>query len=48
MTREPQFNYYIDKTDFLLGISIAKPHKATGWNWYVSIELTFLSVWVYF
>ncbi|MCR9066772.1 MAG: hypothetical protein NXI00_22570 [Cytophagales bacterium] len=46
--RDPMFNYYWDWTDFSIGFSIAKPNKCTGWNWYISIDLTFLSVWWYF
>ena len=46
--RDPMFNYYWDWTDFSVGFSIAKPNKCTGWNWYISLDLTFLSVWWYF
>lgn len=46
--RDPMFNKYWDWSDFSIGFSISKPHKCTGWNWYISIDLTFLSMWMYF
>lgn len=44
---KPRFNYYFDWTDFSIGLSIAKPHKCTGYKLYMSLDITFLSVWVY-
>ena len=46
--RKPQFNYYLDWTDFGLGFSITKLKPITGWKWCVTLDITFLSVWVKF
>ena len=42
-----RFQYYWDWTDFALGFSIAKPNKCRGYKLYISLELGFLSLWVY-
>lgn len=48
MKRATMFNYYWDRSDFSIGFSIARPHRLTGYNWYISIDITWLSIWVYF
>ena len=44
--RQPRFNYMID-LDFGIGIGFMQPHKLTGWKLCVSLDVTFLSVWMY-
>jgi hypothetical protein len=46
--REKRFNAYFSLKSFSIGISISKPFKGTGWNLYVSIDIMFISFWVYF
>lgn len=48
MERTTMFNYYWDRSDFSIGFSIARPHRLTGYNWYISINIMWLSIWVYF
>ena len=46
--KDPRFNVLWDWKGFAISFQISKPHKCTGWKWYVSVDFTFLSVWWYF
>ena len=46
--KDSRFNVMWDWEGFSIGFQISKPHKCTGWKWYVSLDFTFLSVWLYF
>jgi len=46
--RYKRFNAVWDWSDFSIGFSIARSHECTGWKLYISLELGFLSVWIYF
>lgn len=46
--RDPMVNYYLDWNDFSIGFSISKPHKMSGWDYYISIDIMWFSVWMYF
>lgn len=46
--KDPRFNVLWDWKGFAIGFQITKPHKCTGWNWYIRVNFTFLSVWWYF
>jgi hypothetical protein len=46
--RDPMLNYFWDWSDFSIGFSIAKPHRLTGWNYYVSVDIAWFSCWLYF
>ncbi len=43
-----KFNAMWDWESFAVGFQVSKPHRCTGWNWYVSLDFTFLSLWWYF
>ena len=45
--RDKKINFYWSWTDFSVGFSIAKPHRASGYNLYISLDLGFFSVWIY-
>lgn len=42
------FNYFWDWTNFSLGFSIFKPINLSKWGLCISLDLGFLSLWVYF
>jgi hypothetical protein len=46
--KEKKINVMWNLEGFAIGFQISKPHKCTGWNWYVSVDFTFLSIWWYF
>ena len=47
-SKDKRFNAMWDWGGFAIGFQVSKPHKCTGWNWYVSLDFTFLSLWWYF
>jgi hypothetical protein len=48
MRREKQFNHYFDFDTFALGVSFGITNGITGWRYMLSLDVAFLSVWVYF
>ena len=46
--KDSRFNVMWDWEGFAIGLQIRKPHKCTGWEWYIGIDITFLSCWLYF
>jgi len=46
--RDKRFNAVWEWDDFSIGFAIAKAHECTGWKLYISLELGFFGVWIYF
>jgi hypothetical protein len=43
-----RFNYYFDWKSFNLGFGFCKTTGISGWNYMLSLDLTFFSCWIYF
>jgi len=45
---EKRFNYYTDFRQFTIGITISETYDILEWDYFIGLDIGFISVWVYF